>query len=164
MQDLTAARLRELLLYDPLTGEWTWLQTRGRNVPEGSRAGADRGGYRYIQVDGNHYASSRIAFLFMTGKFPADFVDHKNLNRSDDRWENLREATKAENGANRPLNRNSSSGFKGVSWDKGCNKWSAKIGFGGRKHHLGVFDAPEDAYAAYLLAAQKRHGQFARAS
>ena len=75
---LTAKRLREVLSYDPDTGVWTWLISTGRRVRAGDQAGTKRkrhGRWR-ISIDGCYYASARLAFLYMTGKWPPHLVDH----------------------------------------------------------------------------------------
>ena len=89
---LTADRLREILSYAPNTGEFRWLLTRGR-----ARAGKIAGvvsvyGYRIIRVGGRDYRSARLAWLYMTGAWPLQLVDHIDLNRVNDRWSNLRAA------------------------------------------------------------------------
>ena len=74
---LTAKRLREALSYDPDTGVWTWLVPTGRRVRAGSRAGRIDGHGRWrIGLDGRYYTGSRLAFLYMTGKWPPHLVDH----------------------------------------------------------------------------------------
>jgi hypothetical protein len=79
-------------------------------------------GYRHIGVLGKVYSAHRLAFLYMTGKFPLDEVDHKNHERSDNRWSNLREVTRLENSRNRSMHLNNKSGFSGVCWKKRVSK------------------------------------------
>src|SRR5882757_1550497 len=101
---ITQAWLRHLLHYDPLTGEWTWVNPnpRARNICAGMRAGTVRfDGRRQISIEGKLYLGSRLAWFYMTGEWPEDEVDHKNRIKSDDRWENLRPATHSENMFNR---------------------------------------------------------------
>jgi hypothetical protein len=74
---LTAERPREALSYDPDTGVWTWLLPAGRRVRAGSRTGRIDGHGRWrIGLDGRYYTGSRLAFLYMTGKWPLHLVDH----------------------------------------------------------------------------------------
>jgi hypothetical protein len=83
----------------------------------------------------------------------------ETLNNTD---ENLRRATRSQQVINRRRGRNNTSGYKGVSWHKASGKWRASIRVDGRQIHLGLFDTPELAYAAYCAAAIKYHGEFAR--
>jgi hypothetical protein len=91
-------------------------------------------------------------------------IDHINGDGLDNRWSNLRLATRAENIRNSRTKATNTSGFKGVSWHKRDRKWQAHIKINGRSKNLGLFEAPEDAHAAYVAAAQKYHGEFARAA
>ena len=89
-------------------------------------------------------------------------VDHIDGNGLNDQQPNLRVCTKAENGCNQQLRKTTISGFKGVSWITDEQRWRAQIGVGGRRLHLGRFDTPEEAHAAYCAAAIRSYGEFAR--
>lgn len=160
---LTLARLRELLAYDPETGVFTWRVNRGAK-----RAGDVAGnkncvlGYVLIGIDYRTYLAHRLAWLYMTGEWPADEVDHWDLDGANNRWVNLREATKGENGANRPAPANNTSGYKGVYWHARAGRWMAQIMKNQRSLYLGLHDTREEAAAAYLAAASKEFGEFAR--
>jgi len=159
-QKLNAERLRQLLHYDPKTGIFTRRITR-YGWPAGTRAGTRRPDGRYqIHVDGNAYLASHLAWLYMTGEWPDGLVDHRNLNKSDDRWENLRLATKAQNATNSRRNRLNTTGYKGVSRWRG--KFRATIRVNTKQKHLGIFDDPISAWYAYRRAARRYHGKFAR--
>jgi len=160
---LDASRLRDLLIYNPETGEWIWKVKRNR-MPAGSRAGTDSGdGYVNISVDGTVYRSHRLAWLYMTGEWPRSQIDHEDTNRANCKWSNLRLSTQSQNIANAKIYSNNSSGHKGVGWDKRIYKWRAYIMKNGKNYHLGVFDHVADAIAAYQRAAIKMFGAFARA-
>ncbi len=88
-------------------------------------------------------------------------ADHINRDRLDNRRANLRVAKASENGRNRSLYANNSSGYKGVSFDKKAGKWEASIKVDYRKKFLGYFDTPEEAATAYDEAARRVHGLFA---
>lgn len=90
----------------------------------------------------------------------AEEVDHIDRNPLNNRRSNLRIATHAENLRNRGKNRNNTSGYKGVTWDKGEGKWSASITVNYKRVHLGRYSNPEDAYAAYCKAVKEYHGEF----
>ncbi|MCI0598713.1 MAG: HNH endonuclease [Beijerinckiaceae bacterium] len=168
--DITASELRKLLHYCPQSGNFTWL-TRGgddrlTNSWNARYAGTIAGsvnkkhGYRYISIDGRLYLAHRLAFLNMTGALPRDDVDHVNLDRSDNRWINLREATQSQNQANTRKPRGNTSGWKGAS--RNGSRWQAQIGVNGKQIYLGRFRTPEEAHAAYCEAAVKYYGDFAR--
>lgn len=89
-------------------------------------------------------------------------VDHKNMNPLDNRKNNLRMCTKSQNGCNRGIPSNNTSGIKGVSFDKQTNSWAAYIGINGKCLKIGRFKNIEDAKEARLTAARKYHGEFAR--
>lgn len=162
---LTQERLKELLSYDPNTGDFTRLIGRsGPKARKGDVAGRDNGqGYIRIYVDGKGYKAHRLAWFYMTGYWPSE-VDHKNTVRSDNRWSNLREATRHENRTNCSAYKNNSSGIKGVSFYKPTGKWKAQIQKNGKKIGLGYFNTKEDAGAAYAQAALENFGEFARAA
>lgn len=160
---LTAARLREVLDYNPETGEFRWRMTLSQRAPAGSVAGCiSPEKYIRIRIDGVLYHGHRLAWLYVHGEWPSKRLDHKNVQRGENRIANLREATASQNLANRGLDKNNTSGVKGVSWWAGRSKWVAKIECGGRKHTLGYFDSKEAAAAAYASAATRLFGEFAR--
>lgn len=88
-------------------------------------------------------------------------LDHKNRNGLDNRRENLRIASKSQNGCNRGPQRNNTSGFKGVTFHKKSGKWMARITIEGKTHYLGLFLSKEGAAIAYDDAAKRYHGEFA---
>ncbi|CAH0532169.1 Phage HNH homing endonuclease (ACLAME 27) [Ralstonia phage UAM5] len=100
----------------------------------------------------------RLAWLYMTGKWPEQFIDHANMNKGDNRWGNLREANKSQNNANQPAR--TTSGLKGAYWSNASMSWQAKI----NKRYLGSYGTAEEAHAAYMEAARERFGEFARAA
>lgn len=163
--ELTAQRARELLDYDPETGEFRWKVTRG-GVTRGSIAGyIDPDGYRHIRIAGYLYLAHRLAWLITHGSWPTLEIDHRNVKPGDDRIKNLREATRAQNHQNIGVRSDNTSGYKGVSFDRINRKWVARIRVtGGRYKNLGRFPFPDQAHAAYIEAARDLHGEFARAA
>ncbi len=132
-------------------------------------------GHLMCRVPGmkNDALVSRVAWVIQTGQDPADKeVDHINLDKKDNKWCNLRLATKAENTCNRTKNSAAAgkklhSKYKGVTRDvrkdgKRRPKIYAKITVNGRRIYLGTFPTEEAAHAAYCEAAKKYHGEFAR--
>ncbi len=165
LKSITAERLREALSYDPLTGIWTRRITTSSNARAGAIAGCLTPiGYLVIRLDGRLYASHRLAWLWMTGVWPSSALDHKDLNKSNNKWDNLRESTMSQNLANTRRRSDNTSGVKGVTWFKERGKWMAKIQVQGKFHTIGYFDDLEIAAAAYAEAAKRYFGEFARAA
>jgi hypothetical protein len=162
---LTQERLKQLLSYNPDTGEFTRRTTtrRGRWVAGQTAGCVNKCGYSVIWIDGVLYTAHRLAWLYTNGAWPKGEIDHVNGRRADNRIVNLRDVTRQQNNANQGKIKNNSSGIKGVSWDKTKNKWSAKIGVDGKTVNLGRFASVADAAAAYQRAAEEVYGEFARA-
>ena len=159
---LTAERLREVLRYDPDTGVFTWRATAGRkNLVAGTIRKQD--GHRKIGLLRGQYLAHRLAWLYMTGEWPAGEVDHRDCNPDNNAWINLRLADKHQNGCNRGPKRNNSTGLKGVVFHKKIGRYAGRIQVKGKQYHLGCFATAEEAHAAYCDAAVKYHGEFARA-
>jgi len=158
---VSRARLRALIHYDPETGEFRWLRRMNPKVPAGRTAGTlTRDGYRVIAIKGRNYRAHRLAWLYVTGKWRSQMIDHRDGNPSNNCWSNLRRATRSQNCANRGVPRNNTCGLKGVSRDG--PRWRATIHRKGRRHYLGNFPTPQAAHAAYAKAARELFGEFAR--
>lgn len=93
---------------------------------------------------------------------PGLVVDHRNGDGLDNRRENLRYATTSQNGGNRRIGANNTSGYRGVDYRKRRLRWRARIAFEGERIELGHFGSPEEAARAYDLAARRLFGEFAR--
>lgn len=132
--------------------------------PAGSVNKKGKSGYRQIYFDGRPYNAADLAWVIMTGRWPCRTVDHKNLQRADDRWSNLRLASWSQNRANLRRYKNNKSGFKGVSLFRANGKWKAQIQVQKKKIALGHHATPEAAHLAYAVAAKKYYGEFARVS
>ncbi len=160
----TQERLKELLDYDPETGLFTRKTGRGGRPPGSLMGCKPKGdfGYVLVGIDRRVYLAHDVAFVFMTGVWPSEDVDHVNTVKDDNRWCNLRAATRSQNNANSHLRKDNTSGLKGVSFNKERQRWVAQIGISGRQTNLGRSETPEAAYAAYAAAAQRQFGDFAR--
>jgi len=154
---LTASALRNEIEYNAHTGMFIWRfprQGRARSRMTG-RSGPD--GYLFICIDGKLYLAHRLAWLHMTSSWPSDEIDHRNGIRSDNRWNNLRKATRAENGQNISMRSDNTSGLPGVSWDKRRLKWRAYININGHQIALGYFPDKANAGIAYIKAKNRIH-------
>ena len=140
---------------------WNFFNQRYAGEPAG---GISLAGYRLIYITGTgRFWAARIIWRLVTGDDPGPHeMDHKNRCRDDDRWRNLRIATRAQNMQNKSAHADNHSGLKGVSLDRRRGNWKAGIQVNRVRHHLGCFDSPEAAHAAYRAAAQRLHGAFAR--
>lgn len=158
--DLTAARLRELLDYNPATGVFRWRIQTSRRIAVGAAAGCTHKtiGYVFIRVDGRLYLAHRLAVLHVTGEWPADMIDHRDGRRDNNVWTNLRAADNRLNMQNQRGPRGAtSSGILSVDWFEQTGKWRAVIKTEARRHHLGYFETKELARAAYLEAKRRLH-------
>jgi len=166
---ITAERLRELMTYDPETGIFIWKTSGGRG-PTSHRSGEvinqapTSDGYLRIVISGVAYGLHRLAFLYMRGRYPAHEIDHRDLNRSNNCWSNLREATHSQNQANKRGYSRSRSRLKGVTWRPERQQWRSRLFKDGKNHYLGLFNCPAAAHFAYVVAADIHHGEFARAT
>jgi HNH endonuclease len=156
--DLTAARLRELLSYDPATGLFTRLVSgRGRGAIAGSVAGGKSlCGYIRIGVSGRFYMAHRLAWLYTHGVWPAGDIDHINGEKADNRLSNLRDVSTSVNMQNqRSAQPRNASGFLGVT--RHGNRFEASIKINGVNLYLGSYGSPEEAHASYLKEKRRIH-------
>jgi len=145
---LTQSRLIELLEYDPDSGRFMWRATGpGRRRKEAGSAPNKGNPYRRIQVDGVLYYAHRLAYLYMTGEMP-EVVDHRDGDESNCRWENLRASSGSDNGKN--VNR------RGYHQSK-SGRFVAQLTTDYRTEHIGTFDTPDEARAAYVQAKAASH-------
>lgn len=155
----TQARLKKLFSYDQETGILSWLSPPKQKWRIGKRAGwFDE--YWRVLVDGMKLRASNVIWKYTTGKWPPVTIDHKNLKKYDDRWVNLRLATRSQNSAN--LKARSKTGIKGTSLTKN-GRYSVTIRHRTKQYYLGRFDSKVEAKAAYLKKAIELFGEFARA-
>jgi hypothetical protein len=163
---ITAEQVRNLLDYDSENGGFTWrmrpvvntYSSRFNNRYAGEKAGSlNKKGYVVIDIAGCKQLLHRIVWLHQTGSMPTLHIDHINGNKSDNRIENLREATQAQNNCN-----TSKRNRFGKGVNKQGNKYSGQIRHEGKYFYLGLFSTPEEAHAAYCAAATRLHGDFAR--
>lgn len=146
---LSQSRLKEVLHYDPDTGVFTWLVKLGGRHNIGTIANSvDGKGYIRIQIDGRRYRAHRLAWFYVYGNWPKNNIDHRDRNRKNNRINNLRDRTQAENMRNTGMRPDNTSGYKGVTWDKVNQKWKAQMQVDGRMKFLGRFSKIKDAVSA----------------
>lgn len=169
---IDAATLKVLIDYDPATGVFRW-KTRDRawfqrvnqwktwnlRYAGGVAGNLNPQGYRLIAVIDRQYLAHRLAWLMVHGAWPTNQIDHINGDRDDNRIENLRDVTGAENARNRRLQADNATGRTGVTAYpfQGQLRFVARIRVGGKLHHLGYFATVEEAAEA-RRAAEIKHG------
>lgn len=171
MPDHSFAEISAALKCEPETGRLFWLPrppsrfstVHACNAWNARFAGREAftshssDGYLVGSYGGRQYRAHRIVWLLVTGRWPKAEIDHINGARDDNRLENLREVSRAENNRNKRRHAHNSSGQNGVCWLRESNKWFAQIGVNGRTEYLGCFDTIEAAIAA-RADADHRHG------
>jgi AP2 domain. len=167
--DFTHAELVERLSYDPETGEFRWRPNPAMNATwnsrfAGAKAGTMAAGRLSIRLNYRRYFAHRLAWFYMTGEWPEYEIDHANCDPSDNRFSNLRLASRGQNAANIRTPRHNTSGRKGVTWDRTSGKWLAFAWTGGRFRNLGRYDTKEEASGAYMRHMAGLYGPYARAA
>jgi len=163
-RNFTRAEVTELLDYDPETGNLIWRIKRnsyGGKCRPGAIAGAQNQGYVQVKLFGLYYRAHHIAWLIMTGDWPPinRDTDHINRDRSDNRWSNLRLASRSQNNVNREKHTNSA--YAGVTFRHDTGKWRARISRDGKTILLGeAFETQELAIEARKKAEQSMYGEY----
>lgn len=165
--------IAKLLDYNAETGGFTWkfrdreffksewaYKVWNQRYP-GTKAGVDSSrGYVLLTVFNKKYWAHRVAWLLVNGEWPSGDIDHIDNDKSNNRIGNLRLASHAQNGMNKPKSARNTSGLKGVVWDVTRRKWRAQIVADGKTVNLGRFDCPAAASFAYQVASTKWHREF----
>ena len=167
---LTQARLKEVLDYNPSTGIFIWKQRkikdfksiRAMNTLNSRYIGKESGtkrpdGYIAISIDKKTYLAHRLAWFYIYGYFP-EYIDHVNMNKSDNRAANIRIASKTENGQNiKKCRSHNKTKLLGVSFFKRDKTFRARIVVNGVENHIGYFLTPKEAHNAYLVSKKELH-------
>jgi hypothetical protein len=154
-------RLHELFEYRD--GDLYWKVDRGSQKCKGKKAGTPTSkGYLAFRVRelGGSMLVHRAVWIMQHGEAP-DRLDHINGNPLDNRIENLRPASRSQNGYNRPVAAHNTSGVKNVSWCKTKNKWSVTVSVSGKKKWFGYYNDIELAEMVATEVRNKYHGEFA---
>ncbi len=126
----------------------------------GKEAGSLSGcGYRNVEFDGDQYRTHRVIFL-MTHNYLPKFVDHKDGDKLNNDPDNLRGATRSQNGLNRVKTQGCSSMYKGVSWFTQSGKWKAQVRIDNNLIYLGLHDNDREAAMAYDSYMRENHHEF----
>lgn len=170
--DITGDLLRELLDYDQETGAFVWKKRkestsdyhgcvkRWNDKHVGKVATHSMtNGYSGISIYDKKYYAHRLAWLYVMGKWPENQIDHKDLNKTNNRWSNLRDATGAQNSYNQPLRKDNTTGYKGVYYCRRDDLYTVKLG----NEVIGYFKNKDAAINARIKA-QAIHGEFVRAA
>lgn len=158
---LTAEEARHRLAYDAETGCLTWVNPASHRVRKGDIVTSVRAdGYIQVGIAGRRYMAHRVIWLMVTGSWPTNLVDHKDGDKTNNRWVNLRCATHVLNAQNlRRGHKDSKHGLLGVSFIRGRKKnpFRSELRVDGRSVYLGTFPTPETAHSAYLAAKRQHH-------
>lgn len=163
MGDLTQERLKELFDYNFLTGVLLWRvkpHIKANSIFPGKKAGCSTG-YKYwaVVIDKKKYSYHRVVWLYVTGEWPQKDIDHIDGDRSNNKWGNLRLASRSENMMNlKSHHKDSQTGYLGI--EKKRDKYMARICVNGKRIGLGTYIDPKEAHNAYLEAKRKYHQGF----
>ena len=173
--------LRKLLDYDSETGALTWRARTPDMFEDGGHSAAHTcakwnsryaggvaggmlaDGHIQVRIEAKFYKAHRVIWALMTGDWPKNEIDHKNCAPADNRWENLREATRSQNAKNMRKPKTNKSGAKGVYWHKAAQKWCVQVSADGMRLYCGVFEDFEAAVHEYRKIINEYNGEFARA-
>ena len=159
-QLLTQQYLQSLFEYKD--GELFWKVPKAKRIKIGQEAGSSKEkGYFVVGINGFNYGIHRIIFTMNHGYMP-EFIDHIDGNPSNNKIENLREATHSQNQCNKSKQSNNTSGIKGVSWVTKRNKWVVRVQLNKNSHQLGYFKDLELAELVAIEGQNKYHGKYAR--
>ena len=157
---LTIERLIEHSTYNKETGVFTANQASARKKIGDPIGRINSHGYMQISIDGVLHMAHRLAWMHVHLSHPAMDIDHRNLNKADNRFSNLRMASEIENGYNIPMKATNKAGFKGVYMRKKTGSWCAECKVNKKKYWLGTYKTAQEAGKAYDDFAKANHGDF----
>ena len=163
---MTKERLLEMFEHDARRGVLIWKAKPNRKIIIGTIAGSlnKTTGYIQVRIDGVVYSLHRLIWLYVHGTWPRDEIDHIDLNKTNNRIENLREATSSNNKCNQTVRSDSMSRVRGIYEDKRriARRFRPHVAINGKRHWLGSFASKEEAAAVRRASVVKYHGDFAR--
>ena len=158
-----------LINYNKDTGEFTWKERQNsawwnsRYAGKAALTATARNGYKVGSINDKTCYAHRVAWEFVYGPIPeGKDIDHVNGNKSDNRIENLRVASRSQNMANCVSRKGSTSKYIGVSWSTREKRWVAQITKDYKTYGIGTFESEIDAATAYDTRAIEIHGEYAR--
>ena len=151
--------LKSILSYNENTGLFVWLDCKTRARRNGKIAGTLTKNKRiHITINKKRFYAHRLAWLYVYGIWPVNFIDHINGIFDDNRIVNLRECNRLENQQNiRKPTKSNKSGYLGVSYDKKLNKFKVGIGINYKVKYLGYYESAKEASEVYLKAKRELH-------
>jgi hypothetical protein len=151
----TQKELKEIFYFDGT--HLIWKESAAKKVKNKIAGSFNKStGYWIVIFNYKNYLYHRILWIFLNGEIPEGMeLDHINHDKLDNRIENLRLVSHAENNRNASIHKNSTSGVPGVSWHKHIKKWYARIHINKKRIHLGYFNNKADAYVVYKAACRK---------
>jgi hypothetical protein len=157
---ITQDNLKDYFTYKD--GNLFWKRQPSRRITVGSIAGnLTERGYIQVKVFNKRFYAHRIIFFMFNGYFPQE-LDHIDGNKSNNRIENLRDSTKSQNNMNSKKRKDNTSGTKGITWDKRCNKWKVQGQANNIKYYLGRYDDMELAKKVIYEFRKQHHNEYAR--
>lgn len=157
---ITIDLLHELFEYRD--GHLFWKTKVSQRINIGDKAGSiDQKGYCRIMINNKSYKTHRLVFMMHNGYLPEQ-IDHIDGNKLNNRIDNLRPATNGQNRHNTSIQKNNSSGVKGINWQKRDNKWQARVMLNKKSYQVGYFDTLEEAKQAIQKVREQLHGDYAR--
>ena len=153
---ITQKELKALITYDKDSGNFYRVNTNKL-----IQVNPDRDGHIRFRVKNIKIYAHRLAWIYITGSFPENCIDHIDGNPSNNKFTNLREATNKENSRNSKMFKTNTSGVKGVYWHKGKSRWYAHCRVDNKRHFVGTFKNIIDAEKAVNAFREKHHGAFA---
>lgn len=159
-EKLSITRLKELVTYNPETGIFTFNSTRGGNLSGDIAGSLHHLGYVFLMIDRETYTAHRLAWFYCFEEWPTKFIDHIDKNRSNNRLDNLREASREENACNMKIRKDNTTGYKGVSLDKKTGRFMSRLTVNKKVLYLGMFKTAEEASKAREDKAKELQGDF----
>lgn len=159
-KELTAERLKELYSYDPATGDFTQLRNTRTCQAGEVRTRINSWGYKYLSIDGRPYLCHRLAVLYVTGKHPEHLVDHRDQDKLNNIYTNLRQATRSQNNMNKNPITTNKSGVTGVH-QRANGRWKAEASRKGKVVCIGTYATLEEAAEARAAYVKEHYGDFA---